>query len=180
MLGRERSPKPVPGTLHASSDGVGGSTGGVAASAMLTETASVLVGKVASAATTNMINWGLMLHHLALSLKLFVEAENGTFLREVHVAGTAAAGGVIRACVGTGGESGAGCGTSGIRTGSELGWVDLGDVARTATAGADVVAGGRDRGVRFGDAVAGGNHFEGLALVGVAVVVWGSGGRRRG
>ena len=66
-----------------------------------------LVCEVSGAAAADVVDGGLVLHHLALALELLVEAEDGPLLGVVHVAGAAAAGCVVRGCGGGGGADGA-------------------------------------------------------------------------
>jgi len=119
-----------------------------------------------------MVDGGLVLHHLALALQLLVEAEHGPFARVVHVAGAAAAGGVVRRRRGwCGCGAGAGAvvvvfvgdggvqrvvrgwvGCDGGGSGRDRLGVDVGDVASSAAAGVDVVARGHG-GPGFGDVV---------------------------
>jgi len=72
-----------------------------------------LVGKVASAATANVVDGSLVLHHASLALEFLVEAEDGTLAGVVHVAGAAPARGVVGCCM-RAVESGARGGACGI------------------------------------------------------------------
>jgi len=161
----ERPPDAVPAGLHAASDRVLGSAGGLAGVATLRSASRVLVGVVSGAAATDVVDWCLMLHHLALAVEFLVEAEDGALLLVVHVACTTTAGCIVGVGVGGAGDSELGArGRAGsISACGELAGVDVGDVASTTSARVDVVA-GRDRWVRLSDAVARGDHFEELCM----------------
>jgi len=148
LLG-ERSSDAVPCSLQAASDAaVGRSLAGTAAA--LRSRRVGFVGKVASTAAADVVDGSLVLHHLALALELLVEAEDGSLLRVVHVASTAAAGGIVWSGV-CGGwvhcalESGARGWASGISASCDRLGVDVGDVAGSSTARVDVVGGGDGR-----------------------------------
>jgi len=158
LLSGQGPAEAVPSALHAVSDGV--VAGDVATSATLGCPSPVLAGIVAGAATTDVIDWSLVLHHLTLTLELLVEAEDRAFLLVVHVTGTATAGGIIGVGVGGAGdgELGARGRAGGIGRRGDLGRVDVLVVTSTATTRVDVMA-CRQRWVWLRDAV-GRDHFD--------------------
>jgi len=118
-----------------------------------------LVDEVAGATTTDVVNRSLVLHQLGLALELLIEAEDSALLFAVHVASAATAGCEVTTwgwCL----KSYSGCWTGGIRARCDILWVDMGDIASTATARVEVMS-SRDGWVRLGDAVVARGHFFG-------------------
>lgn len=127
----------------------------------------LLVDKVSSTATANVVNRCLLAAQTLLLGKLLVEAEHGA-LRLLHVAGAAAASGV-EGVGGRRGELDARGWAGGSSAGSDLGGLDAHGIASTATARVDV--GGSYGWVGLGDVE--GDHFDrdgGLVVGGVGVV----------
>jgi len=118
---------------------------------------------VAGAATADVVDGCRMLHQALLLSQLFIEAEDGTFLLAVQVAGTATSAHEV----GVGwrrSELGNGRRTGGVRASGDVLGVYASDVASTTSAGMVVVA-GRDGRVRLGDLV--GRHIDVLRGVDV-------------
>lgn len=161
VLVRELAAQPVPRSLHAASDTVlvGLGTRGRACAVLALASGLHLVDKVAGTTTANVVDGGLLRAEALLLLEFLVKAEHGTLLLAVHVAGAAATRGeegVGRRC----GQLDARCWARGGRAVGEVGSLDAGNVASTATAGVDVRV--SDRWVRLGDVE--GRHFGGGCL----------------
>jgi len=112
---------------------------------------SPLVNEVAGAATADVVDGSLVLHHAALTGELLVEAEDGALALTVDVAGAATAGGEER--VGwMRSDLRARCRAGGGWAWGDFLGVHLGDIACTAAARVNVPR-PRDGRVRLGDVI---------------------------
>jgi len=80
----QRSTNPVPRSVHGVSYAVvagDGTIGGSALSSLLAHG----VDEVSGTTTADMVNWSLMLHHLALTIELLVKREHGSLFLAMEV-----------------------------------------------------------------------------------------------
>lgn len=141
VLVRELTAHAVPRSLNASSNAVLVRLGArCRAGAVLALAAGLhLIDEVTGTTTADVVDGGLLRAKALLLLELLVEAEHGTLLLAVHVTSAAAA----RGEEGVGrrrSELDTGCRARGGLAVGDVGGLDAGDVASTATAGVDVGA----------------------------------------
>lgn len=148
----------VPCRVHGASYAVarGGRASGAGGSPLLAHF------KVSGSSSSNMVDWGLVLHQSGLALKLFIEGEDGSLLLAVHVTSAASATAEVGFAGGCWDGDARGW-ASGVGTCRNSLWADANNIAGTSTSRQVVVA-CWDRWVRLGDGVVAG-HFGGVCLV---------------